>query len=417
MGLFAGGRSPFSSEFESISLTPLEGIVGSTLNLKFPDVETMDLNQGGQPIAVNRPRAEFEFTYVFASGINEGLIGFNVGGLASAFSLANEERNYYVLVNQDNHELIGYSGYNNIILGIGNAVMTRYGLQASVGRPTTATVNLEALNFVIQPSGSGQPLPSIHKRTGGYSTGLYTLPFFNQSISNYFNARPGSIVLTFDSGSAFGTSISGNESCPLQSFGFSVELPRQDIQDFNWVYPLVRPVRYPISIEINAEAYLNNVQLDSLNNIICSDSGGNFNVAFKNSCLGQNDFHFKFNAVKLHSQEFSERVGGYNQVSLRWAVKIADINRIGPGDPNMFVFSNAQSAYNTIIFPQVNYGTGVSSRPLLISLGTFAYLSVIGGAGFLNGNSGYLPDETTHTIIRIMESGTNIYQDLAVNVS
>lgn len=416
MGLFAGGRSPYSPGFESISLTALEGLLGSNLTLRYPREDMMDFAAKGQYEMITRPRVVMDLSYIFNSGINENLIGFNVGGGASALTTVNEERNYYLVVNQDNHELKGYSGYNNIVLAVGNAILNSYTLSAGVGKMTTINASMEGLNLVIQPSGSGQPLPSIYKESGTYPTGTYTLPALNFTASNYFEGGPGNIVLTFDSGCAIGTLLSGNESCPLQNFSFSVNMPRQEMRDIDWAYPNVRPVKYPIQISISADAYLNNLQNDSLNKFLCADSGLNFNVAFKSSCVDQDDFHFQFAGAKLNSQVFTQRVGGYNQVSLNWSVKVMDINRTGPFDPNFYIFPNRPRAYNSIVFPQVNYGTGILSFPLVIALNTYAYLNVIRGAAILVGNNAFVSDEPTAVTIRVSESGTSVIQDVNVNV-
>lgn len=415
-GVYIGGPSPLSAAFEAVCLAPLQSIQSSSITLNYPRQDTDDWAGGGEPLLVVRPRAQLDLTYVYSSGLNEGLLGFQINGLVPALLNLNAERNVYVMANLDHHDLVGYVGQNSVVMGVGNTVVNRYSFQAGVGQLSTVSVGFEGLNLMIQ-SGSAGTLPSVNKQAGSYPTGLYSLPVFTQSVGNCFDAMPSAIELSFASGSAIGAALSGANACPIQSFAFSIDLTREDVGDLGWFYPKVRPIKWPVTISIRADAYLNGFQLDTLNRFTCPDSGFAFSVAFQNSCVGSDGFAFQFNDARLDSEVITTSVGGGStRVSFNWSTKIYDINRVSGA--NLFMGTvAAQTAYTGIVLQQVSYGTGVAQLPLILDLSAPSYLSVISGPGFLSGNNLFLSDEDAQTVVQANQSGaTWSFQDLSFNV-
>ncbi len=416
LSLFAGGSSPYSPNFESISTVNLEGIQSTNVALSYPREDLFGWDGGGDQTLIERPRAELGFSWIFASGINERNIGLVVGvnNSASALSNINAERNYYMLFNQANQDLVGYTAWDNKVMAFGNGVLTHYDLSAQVGQPTVCNATISALNLLIQPSGTGQPIPAVNKQAGTYPTGLYTLPFAQKTISEWTEAAPRNIMLTFDSGCAIGALLSGDNSCPIQSFGFSVDIPRQEVKDMGWSYPDMRVAQWPMSIGIHANAYLNALQVDALNRFDCPDSGFNFNVRFNNACNTDTDtFAFQFNGAKLDSQSFVASVGGLTQVSFNWSLKIYNVNQL-TGSPNFFI-NTTGAAYSSIIFPQVDYTAGNS--PLVINLGASCYLLVVSGPGIFSGNYLNVTDDASTVVVRATTTDGTDFKDLTLGIS
>lgn len=414
-GLFAGGPSPLSPNFESIATTYLEGIQSATITLSYPRSEFFGWDGGGNQELVERPTAQLNMSWIFTSGLNEGRVGFAIspGATASALSNLNTERNFYLLANQEGTDLAGYSGLNNKVMALGNGVLTHYDFNASVGQPTVVNAVIDALNLLIQPSGSGQILPSVYKQSGISPTGRYVLPFAANTITNYFEASPNNIRLTFDTGCAIGAALSGANSCPIQSFAFSIDLARQPVKDMGWAYPDTRPIHWPVNIGINANAYLNQIQVDALNRFGCPDSGLNFSVRFNNACgLDSDAFTFQFNGAKLDSQSFNSRIGAYTQASFSWSLKINDMARLT--GPNFFM-TQSGLAYSSIIFPEVDYVSGLN--PLVINLGTSCYLSILSGPGVLIGNQVEVTDDPAVIIVRAATTDGADTQDITLTVS
>ena len=414
LGLYAGGASPYSPNFESLVSVNLEGVQSTSVAFSYPREDLFGWDGGGDQTLTDRPRADLSFSWFFTSGITEQKIGLLAApsSTVSALSNLNTERNYYLLFNQGNQDLIGYSGWDNKVMAFGNGVLTHYDFNATVGQPTTCNATINCLNLLIQPSGTGQPLPAVYKQSGTYPTGQYTLPFSQKTIGDFAEAAPRNIALTFDSGCAIGALLSGNNSCPLQSFGFSIDIPRQDIRDMGWAYPDTRSATWPITVNLNASAYLNAIQTDALNRFGCPDSGLNFGVRFNNACNSDYDvFTFLFNGAKLDSQRFTAGVGNLARVDLDWSLKIYDVAR---SSPNFFI-TNSGIAYTSVVFPQVDYVSG--SSPLTFDLGTLCYLLILSGPGILDGNEVSVDDTPSSVVVRVVTTDGADTQDLTVTVT
>jgi hypothetical protein len=354
-------------------------------------------------------------SYLPVSGIMESALGLFSSDTVSALSNLNSEYNAYVAINLQNEDIVSTSsnGWNNRIIALGNGVMTHYEFRAAVGQPTTASATVEFLNALLQPSGTGQPLPSIGKQSGNAITGLYTLPQASNTITQYADINPANISLSFDTGGAFGALLSGQNSCPIDSFAFSIDVPRTEVKDLGWAFPNTRSVLWPVTVGIRAEGYLNTFQLDSLNRYQCADSGYTFVVQSRDPCVGDEPLKFTFQGAKLDSQSISAKIGGSHRVSFNWSLKIYDFAR--SGGPNLFISPRSRFVYTSVIFPQVDYVSGLA--PLTINLGTGCYLDITNGAAILLGNSVYTTDDPGSTaVVRATVSGSSEYQDITMLV-
>lgn len=416
--LFVGSVSPYNGSFESLAAQTLEGVQSASFVASFPRTDAFSWDGNGTQEYVGRPRAELSFSYAWtASGINESNLGFALApsGTIPALSTLNQERNYYLLAGQSYQDQIGDPSWNNQVFALGNGLITRYGLSAAVGQPTRCDVTVEGLNLLVQMSGSGQPLPAINKQSGTATTGLYTLPEAAQTTADYFEARPGSIVLSFNTGSAMGVLLSGNNACPVQAFSFTIDMPRAEVQDLGWAYPGNRPIQWPVSINIHADAHVNGFQLDALTRGLCPDTGYSFQVGFKNGCNSTDDLAFVFNGAKLNSESIGLQVGGGTAtVSLDWSLKIMDIARLGVGNPNFYIYDTGVP-YSSIVFPQVGYVSGVP--PLTFGLSTPSFLLIMSGPAILSGNSVFVADDATSVVVRAAAADGSDTQDVTVSIS
>lgn len=415
-GVIVGGAVPSSWNFESIASAPINGVQSSQVTMAYPRQETPDWGGGGEPVLIQRPRATLEFSYLFSNGTNEKNLGFALSTFVPALSNLNNERNYYVYIDQVNQDLIGYKGVNSYVMAFGNGLITKYDFRANVGQPTIASVTVDALNLLIQGSGSGNPIPYVNKQSGTFATGIYSFPTFSQSISNYFEAAPSNINLTFDTGSAIGAMLSGNSSCPLQSFGFTIDMSRAPAQELGWAYPITRSIRWPLTISINATAYLNGLQADALNRFGCPDSGYNFTVAFTSGIGVTDSFSFSFLGVKMDNEVITASITDYNKVSFNWTCKIYDINRTSGNAGNVF-FNYPQTAYGSIIFNGVQWGSGsTGNQPLVMNLSQSGYLSIAAGTALLNGNQVTMLNEVGSVQVQVNVSGTSEVETVTATV-
>lgn len=405
-GIWAGSAVPASWNFESIAASPLNGVQSSQITMAYPRQDIPDWAGGGSPVIIQRPRATLDFTYIFSNGVNEQSLGFALSTFTPALANLNGERNYYVFIDLVNQDLIGYGGTNSYVMAFGNGLITKYDFRAAVGQPSVVSVSVDALNLLIQGSGSGNPIPYVNKQSGTFATGQYSFPAFSQNVQHYFEAAPSNIVLSFDTGSAIGAVLSGNVSCPLQSFDFSVDMARVPAQNLGWAYPDTRAIRWPVTISISATAYLNGLQADALNRFGCPDSGWSFSVGFISGGGLMDPFFFQFLNAKLDSEVMNASIGEYNKVSFNWTCKVYDINRTSGDAANLF-FSYPQIAYESIIFNGVNWGTGISQTPLVMNLSEESYLSIAAGAAILNKNVVTMLNEPGSVTIQLNVSGSS----------
>ena len=408
-GLVVGGTVPSSWLFESIASTPINGVQSSQITLNYPRTETVDWAGGGDPFLAVRPTATLQFSYVFASGTNEGNLGFalnNQTGAASVPALINlnSERNYYLLINQGYLDQIGYVGGNNYVMAFGNGLITQYSMSAAVGQPTTCSVSIEALSLFVQGTGNNNPIPYVNKQSGTFATGIYSFPAFSQLVSNYFEAMPSNIILTVDSGCAIGAILSGNLSCPLQSFGYSMDLSRTASKGLGWAYPDTRGIRWPVTVQIRADAYLNSLQQDALTRFGCPDSGWAFSVNFNGAYKVLDPFSLYFTNAKLNTESISISTKEYDRVSLSWTVSIYDVNRV-TGNVGNFFMNRQSQAYNSVIFSNVNQNTG-SNSPLTLNLSQPSYIAVTAGTAVLNGNSVSMLNQPGQVTVQLSVSGS-----------
>jgi hypothetical protein len=336
--LFGGGNNPYDSGVEQASFFTVQNIVGTNITLNYPRQDILGWDGSVNRELVDRPTVGFSFIYLPISGYNERNIGFATGLVTPALSGFNIERNYYIKANNVGYDSLGYSGLTSFVLAFGNCVITRYEFSCAVGQLAQATVTTEALNLLIQTgAGSGQIMPTIVKQTAAAFTGQYVLPYPNRVTNNYTEIQPGSITLSFNSGSVMGAILSGNPVCPIQSFAFTIDTPRVYVKSLGSAYPDIRPITFPISIGIRADVALNSLQTDQLNRFGCPDSGYDFTVQFKNSCTTLDNYSFIFKGAKLDSESIEQRVGPSNAAQFSWSLKINDLNRTGAGNPNFYL--------------------------------------------------------------------------------
>ena len=123
------------------------------------DIARQDVNQYGQLAAIDRviveqPTVSLDFSYYANSGENEQTLGFTLGStqgaLANILSGGADIKNYFILVSPEGTDAninTGSAISNGKTIGIGNAGLTSYSVEAAVGGFPTVSVNAEGLNM------------------------------------------------------------------------------------------------------------------------------------------------------------------------------------------------------------------------------------------------------------------------------
>ena len=118
-------------------------------------INRQDVNQYGNlaridSLVLEPPTVNFDFSYYLTDGLNEKALGFDISNNAqfvSGFLETSSGKNFYILTSeegQDSTTMVGQEPYS--LIGIGNAFLSDYIVDLSVGSLPTASVTFEGSN-------------------------------------------------------------------------------------------------------------------------------------------------------------------------------------------------------------------------------------------------------------------------------
>tara|TARA_B110000285_G_scaffold235018_1_gene314226 strand:+ start:3498 stop:4646 length:1149 start_codon:yes stop_codon:yes gene_type:complete len=330
-------------------------------------VNRQDVNQFGNlaridSIILEAPTVNFDVTYYPTNGFNEKALDFFVrdgntdpnlsGQFASGHLAAGSGKNFYILtvpegrdanLNRQNGET------ENSVIGIGNAFLTDYTLDLSVGSLPTATVSFEASNIIADTAVSG----STNTFSGIVSPGVD--PELGESIglsveipvasghagstdSDLVSAlRPGDIKIDISSfqGDTL-SSLIGTDGVHLQSASLSIPLSRSPIERLGSKFPFARTVDFPVNATLNVNAIVNTLEAQNLANVIsgCGETNRRDIKLTLNECgLAKTGMEFLLKGCTVDSESFSSSIGSNKSVDITFSTQIG-----GTRDPNNGIF-------------------------------------------------------------------------------
>lgn len=356
-GTFTAGIGGSTNDSSSTNLVKqLQRI--QTANYSFK-VDRTDVNQFGQLAAIDRviltsPTVALDFSYILANLANENILGFtiasgnadsNISAISGILNGNQDERNYFIRTVPEGNDAVNYpdggSG-NNGVIGIGNAFITSYTTEGSVGNFPTTTINVEGLNMNFQKGLSGNFVPAVNPTNGQNLNNIYSLPATIQNIGigsgNGISAlRPGDITLSIQTQ----TGVGGVDvtTMNVQSYSLKFDLGRTPIQRLGNRFAFTRPINFPLQVNLSVDAQVADMVTGNLANLVGDDSlTYNPSVTIK-SPTDSNLTIAKFlvKGAKLNSQEFSSDIGKNKTVTLSWTSQVG-----GPQDTNNGLFINGQ---------------------------------------------------------------------------
>lgn len=338
----------------SNSLTQLSRV--QTANYGF-DITRQDVNQYGQLAAIDRviveqPTVNLDFSYYANSGQNEQALGFALsstqGALANILSGGKDINNYYILVSPEgtdaNIDTLTATG-NGRIIGIGNAGLTSYSIEAAVGGFPTVSVNAEGLNMKFYPQTTGLT-PDVNPQFGtANSASVFNIPTPNTG-DGFTALRPGDITV-----SVSGLGVNASD-LKIQSFTLSTDIGRDPIQQLGSKFAFSREITFPVTVTASFEAIIGDIAgSDNLGNaltdIVCDDSRNydltfNLGVPSANCDNSYTPYALKYTlkGAKLDSQSFSSSIGDNKSVTMDFSAQIG-----GPNDTKkgLFIETNKSS--------------------------------------------------------------------------
>lgn len=328
-----------------------------TANYSFT-IDRTDVNQFGQLAAIDRviltnPTVALDFSYINANLANENILGLTVvsGNTDSAISAISgflnkttDERNYFIRTTPEGTDTVLYSDStsgNNGVIGIGNAFITSYSTEGSVGNFPTTTINVEGLNMNFQQGISGNFVPAVNPSNGASLQNYYQLPQAVQNVGigsgNGISAlRPGDITLSLSNTTAGGADVN---TINIQSYTLSFDLARTPIERLGSKFAFAREIDFPLTVTLSVDAQVTDMVAGNLANIVSNDS-----TTYEPSITIKSPTDstltmakFKLKGAKLDSQEFSSDIGANKTVTLTFSTQVG-----GPQDTNNGLFINGQ---------------------------------------------------------------------------
>ena len=348
------------------------------------NVTRTDLNQFGQlsridSLILEAPTVSADVSYFLGDGFNEEVLNFansdlNVGFVSGQIT-SSSGQNLYIMTCDDGLDASLSTGVFGSI-GIGNAFVTDYSLEASVGGFPTVTVSFEGSNINASTNITGNKDGFNVTTSNGTFSGAGIDPVSGSPLDNQINttgiamrpADPGTsgVVsalrpadISFDLQAADGdtiASIHGTDGAHVQSISLSVPLSRTPIERLGTRFPFARTVDFPITPTLSVSAIVNETAERSLTNIIDNDTfipSAQITIKDPN---GTESAIYKLTNLKLDSESFSSSIGPNKTVDLTFSISVG-----GPDDQeNNLFFSGANTDAKFALQPIVLDGDGLT---------------------------------------------------------
>lgn len=304
-----------------------------------------DVNQYGTLAAIDRveveaPTVNASFSYYVVDGANENFIGLTVGdsGTASGnlvscisglLSKVTDEKNYYLLIADEGSDANNYSKTNSGVIGIGNAFLTSYSVNAAVGDIPTASVDVEALNikvYALTGQTANIAVPAVNPSDGSSINDVYfRLPVGSgNTYTNQIGALlPGDITLSIPTSSVLGFSTT---DLKVQDFTLSFDLSRTPLQKLGTKFAFSREIDFPVTASLELNANVGDLQSGNLSDIICENKNYDFSIIMSQPGCGTSKppaLIYLFKQAKLISQNFTSTIGDNVSMTATFEVQLS----------------------------------------------------------------------------------------------
>lgn len=329
------------------------------------NVARQDVNQFGQlarleAIILEAPTVSFDMSYFLGDGFNEQALQFKNGeslnkGFISGQISSTSGNNLYILTAPEGVDAnFNTTSTSYSTIGIGNAFLTDYSLEASVGSIPTVSVSFEGTNMNATAGVSGSSNGFSGISGVGIDPELGTV-LTDQALGVVFPAasegtgaaipsalRPGDITLSFANadGDAI-VDLDGDGGAHVQSISMSIPLGRTPIDRLGTRFSFARVVDFPITPTLSVSAIVSETQTRALTDIINDDAFiSDLQFTFKDSDAGSTPrASYKMTNLKLDSESFSSSIGPNKTVDLTFSLSIG-----GPDDTVNNVFFSGSNA-------------------------------------------------------------------------
>ena len=304
------------------------------------EIARTDINEFGKlaridSIIVEQPTVALDFSYYPMRGVAETSLGFNVGtsgtvtsAIANMLNGTADTKNYYIYVAAEGSDAQGFAGTPSVI-GIGNASLTSFSVEGSVGEILKSSVNCEGLNMRFSQA-TTIANPAINPTDGSDAPGTATLTAPTAFAGGLSCLRPGDVTLNLATTGAAGSQDLGLDTSDLkiQSFNLSFDLGREPLQKLGSRFATSREIEFPVTVTLKVDAILGDLQIGTLSSYLADDSNTiNASIRVNQPNSANLGIAYELKGAKLDSQEFSSSIGDNKSVSLTFSAQIG-----GPED-------------------------------------------------------------------------------------
>jgi hypothetical protein len=318
-------------------------------------IARQDINQYGELAAIDRlilqePTVAVDMSYYFEpTGFNESHLGFRTNAVTGTSTESDhmldyiissgsgyDQKNVYVLVSDagvDANDPDKMSGSTvEGIIGIGNAFVTSWSLEAAVGAIPTVSCALEGQNIVFTGGVSAYSIGNPAVDDGVDKSGTtVTLPdgagLFD-SATQVSAVRPGDITLTLgnsgtDNVPMFGLSES---DLKIQSATVAMTIGREPIRKLGKAFAFAREITFPINCTMSVNAIVGTTAANKLYTLMTTN-GDNTKYYCELKLVGYqgataHTAYIMLKGAKLDSQNFTSSIGPNKTVSLELSAQI-----------------------------------------------------------------------------------------------
>lgn len=350
-------------------------------------INRQDVNQYGQlaridSLVLDPPTVSVDFSYYLCDGFNERLLGFYVqtgfnnattvgdgssvqGNFASGHLQATSGKNIYIVTSPEGDDLnLGADGAktgsytaNDKVIGIGNAYISDYSIDLSVGSLPTASVTLEGANVASSLAGpltdAAAPVvnPSVNQESGtavteanNHTPVTLAAPTSGSGVTAL---RPGDITMSLSNfNSDTVAKIGGDDGIHIQSASISLPLSRSPLDRLGSKFAFARTVDFPVTTTLSVSALMNEENARNLSELL-EQPERDVSITLKTPDGGTGCV-WDFKQALVDSESFSSSIGSNKTVDLTFSAQIG-----GPEDTTAGIFmsgSNPQA-----INPWVNW--------------------------------------------------------------
>ena len=347
------------------------------------DIPRQDVNEFGKlaridQVILESPTVSLDFTYYAETGFNERTIGLTlenatktaapasnatISSISGILNGKTDIKSYFIRTSAEGvDEQNAYAEANvdgTSIIAIGNASVTSYSFEASVGGFPTASVSAEGLNMNIiakpkkvNDTGSGATLraATVNQETGENAGDDFVLEDSvdamtggadlngNTLVSTLPSAlRPGDVKFSFklldgDTDLLRGWDV--NE-LKVQSVSVSVDLGREDLMKLGSKFAFSKEVVYPVTASMTVEASASDMKDFDVADLIDDDSN-TYDAGFyvlRPGLSTKQAIGFRLVGAKLDSQALSSSIVDNKTVTFNFTAQVG-----GPADNTAGLF-------------------------------------------------------------------------------